>query len=144
MIGKTMYTTQSRKCPEGADCPYKAGKAREAIRSMPSQLKWQETANMEPTDAKEINVLAKEELIKYQRTGVTAEQLELLLERLQGECWLCEHSKPYEISSTRKLSVCDLGFPFKEEQNMRTVAQIRDRQCKDWKLKHFTRKHDGI
>lgn len=139
MIGKTMYTTQNRKCPEGADCPYKAGKAREAIRSMPENLKGQETANTEPAEAKEINALAKEELIKYQRTGVTAEQLELLLECLQGECWLCEHSKPYDISPSRKLCVCELGYPDREKESTKPVAMIRDKSCSRWKLKHFER-----
>lgn len=130
---------QSKKCPEGADCPYKASKAREAIRSMTNHLKWQEQANMEFTEPVESNDVLMAELLRYQRTGITAEQLELLLEYLQGECWLCEHSKPYDISATRKLSVCELGYPDRKESNTRPVAMIRDKQCSQWKLKHFTR-----
>lgn len=129
---------QSKKCPEGADCPYKASKAREAIRSMSNHLKWQEQANMKPIDVKEMNALANEELIKYQRTGLTPEEITGLLEHLQGECWLCEHSKPYDISATRKLSVCELGYPDRKESNTKPVAMIRDKQCSQWKLKYFT------
>ena len=139
MIGKTISMTQNRKCPEGADCPYKAGKAREAIRSMPEHLKGQETANMESTEAHMGNDVLLSELLRYQRTGVTAEQLELLLEHLQGECWLCEHSKPYDISPSRKLCVCELGYPDREKENTKPVAMIRDKSCSRWKLKHFER-----
>ena len=62
-----------RKCPDGADCPYKAVKARKAIRSMPDQLKGQEGANIKLTE--------QELLYRYERTGLTPEQLEDLLER---------------------------------------------------------------
>lgn len=130
---------QSKKCPEGADCPYKASKAREAIRSMPNHLKWQEQANMKPIDVKEINALAKEELIKYQRTGLTPKEITELLKCLHGECWLCEHSKPYDVGTSRKLSVCELGYPDQKESNAKPIAMIRDKQCSKWKLKHLAR-----
>lgn len=131
-----MHTTRN-KCPEGANCPYKELKACEAIRSMSDEFKGQERANMESTESAQSNDILLGELLRYQRTGVTTEQLELLLEYINGECWLCEHSKPYDISPTRKLSVCELGYPDREEGNTRPIATVRDKQCNHWKLKHF-------
>lgn len=123
MIQKGEKASKRRVCPDGADCPYKAVKACKAIRSMPDQLKGQEGANTKPTE--------QELLYRYERTGLTPEQLEDLLERLKGECWLCEHSKPYNMSPTRKLSVCELGYP----ETPGAIAKLRDRECKHWKLK---------
>lgn len=93
----------------------------------PNELKGQEGANMKPTEACE----CKAKLMEYQKTGLLPEEITALLERLRGECWLCAHSKPYDLSPTRKLSVCELGYP----KARGTIAQIRDKGCIDWKLK---------
>lgn len=125
------YTIQKKKCPDGVNCPLKELNACKAIKSMPEYLKGQETANTGFTE--------QEQLYRYERTGITPNQLEALLEHLKGECWLCEHSKPYEVSPTRKLSVCELGFP----DRTNTIAMIRDKECKNWKLKQFEDKTNG-
>lgn len=122
-IRKTM-----KRCPEGTDCPYKAENARKAIRCMPDQLKGQEGANMKPTEL----------LYEYEKTGLTPQQIRNLLKRLKGECWLCDHSKPYNIS-TRKLSVCDLGYP----ETPGTIAKLRDKECKYWTLKQEILEGEG-
>ena len=127
MILKAEKANKRKACPDGADCPYKAVKARKTIRSMPDQLKGQEGANIKPSE--------QELLYRYERTGLTPEQLEDLLERLRGECWLCEYGKPYDLSSLRKLHICELGYPDRKEDNSRTIAQARDKSCRYWKLK---------
>lgn len=108
--------------------PNKDVSVEEAIIYTPEELKPQETENMGLTE-----VLEKETLYRYEKTGITPDQLEMLLEHISGECWLCEHSKPYNLSPTRKLSVCGLGYPNKNG----VVAQIRDKECSSWKLKEF-------
>lgn len=95
--------------------------------SLSDKLEGQEGANMKPTEACE----CKAKLLEYQRTGLTAKEIHVLLEKLRGECWLCAHSKPYDLSPTRKLSVCELGYLRKHG----AVAQIRDKGCPYWVLK---------
>lgn len=107
--------------------PGKAIVSRKARIYPPNELKGQEGANMEPTEACECKI----KLLEYQRTGLTAKEIHVLLEKLRGECWLCGHSKPYDLSPTRKLSVCELGYLRKHG----AVAQIRDRGCPYWVLK---------
>ena len=110
------------------NCPNKDVSVEEAIIYAPEELKPQETANMGL-----IEVLEKELLYRYERTGITPDQLEKLLKHISGECWLCQHSKPYNLSPGRKLSVCELGYPNKNG----AVARIRDKECRNWKLKEF-------
>ena len=75
----------------------KAVKACEVIKCMPDYLKGQEGANMKLSEGNE-----KSLLYQYERTGLSPEQINELLEHIKGECWLCKHSKPYDISPTRK------------------------------------------
>lgn len=121
-IGELIHTIQNSK--------NKASKARKDIKSMPEYLKGQEQGNMKATECVLSNK-EKELLYQYEKTGLTPDQLEALLEKLKGECWLCEHSKPYDVSPTRKLSVCELHI----RENI--VAQIRDKGCEYWRLKQF-------
>ena len=99
---------------------------------MPDYLKGQEGADMKPSEGNE-----KSLLYQYERTGLTPEQINKLLEHIKGECWLCKHSKPYNISPTRKLSICELGYPDRKEQNTSIVAAIRDKTCEQWELKEL-------
>ena len=110
----------------------KACKACEVIKSMPDYLKGQEGANMKLSEGNE-----KSLLYQYERTGLTPEQINKLLEHIKGECWLCKHSKPYDVSHTRKLSICELGFPSRKEQNTSPIAMVRDKQCEQWELKEL-------
>lgn len=110
----------------------KAVKACEVIKCMPDYLKGQEGANMKPSEGNE-----KELLYQYEKTGLSPEQINKLLEHIKGECWLCKHSKPYDVSPTRKLSTCELGFPSRKEQNTSPIAMIRDKQCESWELKEL-------
>ena len=110
------------------NCPYKDVSTDETINYTPEELKPQEEANKAITEVSE-----KELLYQYERTGITPDQLEKLLKHISGECWLCQHSKPYNLSPARKLSVCELGYPNKNG----VVAQIRDKECSSWKLKEF-------
>lgn len=87
MDGEMKYMTPRK--------PDKAIVSRKARIYPPDELKRQEGANMEPTEA--------------------------------CEC----KAKPYDLSPTRKLSVCELGYP----KARGTIAQIRDKGCIDWKLK---------
>lgn len=119
MDGEMKYMTPKK--------PDKAIVSRKARIYPPDELKRQEGANMKPTEACE----CKAKLMEYQKTGLLPEEITALLERLRGECWLCAHSKPYDLSPTRKLSVCELGYP----KARGTIAQIRDKGCIDWKLK---------
>lgn len=110
----------------------KAVKACKVIKCMPDYLKGQEGANMKLSEGNE-----NELLYQYEKTGLLPEQINKLLERIKGECWLCKHSKPYDISSSRKLSTCELGFPSRKEQNTSPIAMIRDKQCESWELKEL-------
>lgn len=123
-----------------SNCPYLGDNARKAIKSMPEYFKGQEGANMELVEGKE-----KELLYQYEKTGLTPEQISALLEHLKGECWLCRHSKPYDISPSRKLSVCELGYPHREgtQHSTKPIAQIRDKRCNYWRLKEFATESKG-
>lgn len=100
------------------------------IKSIGKHTKGQEQGNMKATERNMSNA-ERELLYQYEKTGITPGQLNCLLNHLKGECWLCEHSRPYDLSPTRKLSVCELGV--RED----VIAQIRDKKCDYWRLKHF-------
>lgn len=100
------------------------------IKSIGKHTKGKEQGNMKATERNMSNT-EMELLYQYEKIGITPEQLNCLLNHLKGECWLCEHSRPYDLSPTRKLSVCELGV--RED----VIAQIRDKKCDYWRLKHF-------
>lgn len=110
----------------------KAVKACEVIKVMPDYLKGQEGADMKISEGNE-----KSLLYQYERTGLTPEQINKLLQRIKGECWLCKHSVPYGTGFNRKLSICELGYPDRKEQNTIPIAMIRDKQCAQWELKEL-------
>lgn len=78
-----------------------------------------------------------EKSLKSQNTAFeghyTNSQIEGLMQQICGECWCCEHGKPYRTQigpKQMRLTKCTKGL-----QGDGVIAQVRHRDCREWELK---------
>ena len=78
-----------------------------------------------------------EKSLKSQNTAsqgyYTDKQIEGLVQQICGECWCCEHGKPYRTQigvKQMRLTRCSKGL-----QGDGVIAQVRHRDCEEWELK---------